>query len=1383
MLAETPTGGSSLEAGTHMEEATQFSLNVSKLKYSPPKNYLLEYEEGIYRFITSRSQYLASVLPKNQYGTYLSHINSNVKLEEISFVAEQGKITAILGPNKQERKTLINLIATKVINGEAEGDIVMQGVTDGTLSYSKHMAFVPRKSLYIPGLTYYEMIYYAAELRCSAYVTDKSSSWSIFIRKRVEEVLDIMDLQSCRSNVIPEYPVTRGEHGCELRRLNIATEIVTFPHLIAIEDPTLDLELPYALKIYGRLKLLARRGHAIVCTMDKPSSIVYSQLDHVVLIAGGYSITSVPAMSIESYFTDKDLGYSRRKGTDLIDFVYDIASGVERSTTRRVADSSFALHEKFEVSSYYKKPSVVDGFSYSALPTEQGLKYYGYKIDGPSLLAYRTYIALCRALRVKFREIEIIKKTFGSSILVGLVVGYLQWNQGSYGIYTMTIVQVPYPQTANITAVLFFISIFVFVQQALNVHVICKKFEQFRTEQLVKCTPTLSFVIATALSEGPFVVFSAFIFANLIYWMTSMNNGSDNYFYFCNVLVMVSLVGLSTTAMMTGVLRREFVVRDMYLLFSFLMVLISGFPFQLPGVRDYIADIAVINPTRWAFEALMKWKFGQHYEDGNYYITPFGFNTFNDGHVFEIQFNFIVFAIVVLVLSLLPKPNVLKRRDIYKNAIDTSRMSTDSFDGTNMPAPRTSEMVKPLLFTRESSIVSNKSRLSVTVSQQGESAVSRGGTVSFQNINYYLNDYSRGSKNSTKVLDNVSGQFDWGKLSMVLGSTGSGKSTLLRVLAGEKPTRNADVTGSLTVDNKEIDYSIPIYQRAAFVGINDDFHRDITVEETLTYAMMLRCYNRLGLKAVKENVDKTLEILQLDKVRKSKTKYLLRGERRRLSIGEEIVAGPSILFIDEPTTGLGELEESVMLRLFREMVNQDKTVIATLHQPSAKAYELFDTLLLLSKGQVIYHGPASDATKYFTSAPCKFVYANYNNPADFLMDLASNHVHDSTGSYVSTSELARAYSTSEIALKIANAHRVANNGRASGNSSNSSNPMRFSEIDSDKGVSDSSNIHYQQQSIAGMLLDYFYSFNRAAICETMFKVEILTYRSFKSLFARKKLLLGTIILHILLACILGWILGDSYGEIYNVTSFFAVGTLLLMIANIQLAYYMVVSQRIFLKENSRQLYNIFPHWVNHTLPVTLLKIVNAAIYAAITRNILNLDDDPDVAGFYYYSTMASVVCAFYIAECIISFTPDVRVAYLSIPAVAFSHFTFSGLFIKYQSLPSWLAPWMPSVSIIRWALQGEFINEFDPQRCTISPECQTGACELCTFPTIEGNTVTYSTWDALLTLFGWGGKTKYFCASIIILWLVLYKVLAYIGCGCSIVYFRRSNQVKYDIDE
>lgn len=1376
---------SSLEAGTNKEEeAISFSLNVSKLKYTPPKNHLLEYEESFYQSITKTSKYLASIWPKNQYGTYLSKINSNVKLEEISFVAEQGKITAILGPNKQERKTLINLIATKVINGEAEGDIVMQGVSNGSLNYSKHMAFVPRKSLYIPGLTYYEMIYYAAELRCIALVTGKSSlSWGVFIRKRVEEVLDIMDLQSCRNNIIPEYPVTRGEHGCELRRLNIATEIVTFPQLIAIEDPTLDLELSYALKIYSRLKLLAQRGHAIICTMDKPSSILYNQLDHVVLIAGGYSIASVPATSLESYFTDKDLGYTRRKGTDLLDFVYDIASGVERSTTRRVADAPFTLHEKFELSSYYKKPCVINGFSYSALPNEHGQKCFGYKIDGPSILAYRTYIALCRALRVKFREIEIIKKTFGSSILIGLAVGYLQWNQGSYGVYTMTIVQVPYPETANVTAVLFFISIFVFVQQALNVHVICKKFEQFRTEQLVKCTPTLSFVVATALSEGPFVVFSAFIFANLIYWMTSMNYGRDNYFYFCNVLVMVSLVGLSTTAMMTGVLRREFVVRDMYLLFSFLMVLVSGFPFQLPGIRGYIADIATINPTRWAFEALMKWKFGQHYEDGDYYIAPFGFNNFNDGHIFEIQFNFIVFAVVVLVLSLLPKPNLLKRKNVYTTAVDTSRMSSDSFDGTNMPAPRTSEMVKPLLFTRESSIVSNKSRLSVTVSQQGESAVSRGGTVSFQNINYYLNDYRRGSKNSTKILDNVSGQFDWGKLSMILGSAGSGKSTLLRVLSGEKPTRNADVTGSLTIDNKEIDYSVPIYQRAAFVGVNDDFHRDITVEEALTYAVMLRCYNRLGLKVVKENVDKTLEILQLDKVRNSKTKYLLRGERRRLSIGEEIVSGPSILFIDEPTTGLGEVEESLMLRLFREMVNQDKTVVATLHLPSAKAYELFDTVLLLSKGQVIYHGPASDAIKYFTTAPCKFQYANYNNPADFLMDLSSNHAQDSTGACVNTNELARVYSTSDIALKIANAHRLATNSRTSGASNNSGNPMRFSEIDSDKSMSNSHNIHYHQQSIGAMLLDYLYSFNSAGFHETIFKVEILTSRSFKSLFARKKLLLGTVVLHILLACILGWILGDSYGEIYNVTSFFAVGTLLLMIANIQLAYYMVVSQRIFLKENSRQLYNIFPHWVNHTLPLTLVKIVNAAIYAAITRSILNLDDNTEVAGFYYFSTMASVVCSFYIAECIISFNPDVRVAYLTIPAVAFSHFTFSGLFIKYQSLPSWLAPWMPSVSIIRWALQGEFINEFDPQRCTISPACKSGGCDLCTFPTIEGNSVTYSTWGALLTLFGWGGKTKHFCASIIILWLVIYKLVSYIGCGVSIVNFRRGNQVKNSHEE
>ena len=125
-----------------------------------------------------------------------------------------------------------------------------------------------------------------------------------------------------------------------------------------------------------------------------------------------------------------------------------------------------------------------------------------------------------------------------------------------------------------------------------------------------------------------------------------------------------------------------------------------------------------------------------------------------------------------------------------------------------------------------------------------------------------------------------------------------------------------------------------------------------------------------------------------------KTKHLNQGQLKRLSIAEEIVHGPKLLYIDEPTTGISLAEASVLLLTFREMVNNDRTVVMTSHQPHAESFKLFDTLMLLSKGRVIYWGNAKDAINFFVTSPFAYKFENYLNPADFLTDISGGHLAD-----------------------------------------------------------------------------------------------------------------------------------------------------------------------------------------------------------------------------------------------------------------------------------------------------------------------------------------------------------------------------------------------------
>lgn len=125
-----------------------------------------------------------------------------------------------------------------------------------------------------------------------------------------------------------------------------------------------------------------------------------------------------------------------------------------------------------------------------------------------------------------------------------------------------------------------------------------------------------------------------------------------------------------------------------------------------------------------------------------------------------------------------------------------------------------------------------------------------------------------------------------------------------------------------------------------------------------------------------------------------KVSQLTKGEYKRLCIAEEMVNGPKLLYVDEPTTGVSLLEVSVLLLCFREMVNADRTVVTTIHQPTADTFKLFDTLMLLSKGRVLFFGKPDDAVNFFVQSPHQYDSSQYKNPAEFVADISAGHLPD-----------------------------------------------------------------------------------------------------------------------------------------------------------------------------------------------------------------------------------------------------------------------------------------------------------------------------------------------------------------------------------------------------
>lgn len=437
------------------------------------------------------------------------------------------------------------------------------------------------------------MIRFALELRVDHKVVN--------IDERVEDVLTIMNLHRCKHKPIPEYPHHRGDAGCELRRLSIALEIAHLPPLIVIDEPTLDFEPVISVQVMKCLKTLTQRGHIVICSMEKPSIPEFGLIDRVIMLTEGYTIFSGRPSALETHFCSSEMGYVRRKDAELVTFALDICSGVERPNTMRMAEAPAIMQEKFEASNLFVSPSLANASTDAHAFTPEFFKGLGLlaHVQRPAVQVRRFMVVLRRSIVTKFKDIRSLRAYFMAAFVLSSFIGYLQYGQGDYGNYCVTIIGVPYQNTTNVGSLIFFISLFTQAFFFVDAHVYCQKLQLFRYEQATGCGNALSFFFSTALSEAPFVLLFGFCFGNVLFNMAKLYGPTDDYGYFISVVIMSCLVGASTAVMFCALFKKELAVRDMFFLSLAIVVLLSGFPFTQPNMPNYIITFSQVIPTRY----------------------------------------------------------------------------------------------------------------------------------------------------------------------------------------------------------------------------------------------------------------------------------------------------------------------------------------------------------------------------------------------------------------------------------------------------------------------------------------------------------------------------------------------------------------------------------------------------------------------------------------------------------------------------------------------------------------------------------------------------------------------------------------------------------------
>lgn len=239
-----------------------------------------------------------------------------------------------------------------------------------------------------------------------------------------------------------------------------------------------------------------------------------------------------------------------------------------------------------------------------------------------------------------------------------------------------------------------------------------------------------------------------------------------------------------------------------------------------------------------------------------------------------------------------------------------------------------------------------------------------------------------------KILTNVSGSASGGHLCCVMGPSGAGKTSLLNVLSGRRANdgSNIRVTGDISVGGAKIDPT-EFKGNLAYVMQQDALVPTATPREALGFSASLR----LGVSGLEKDdlIQSMIEDLQLLDCADTMLSECSGGERKRTSVGVELIIKPMLVFCDEPTSGLDSESALSCVNLLRFIATQrDAAVLCTIHQPSSKVFGIFDHVIILKDGRVLFQGKTQDIATHFGAAG--YALPLHHNPADFVMDISVN---------------------------------------------------------------------------------------------------------------------------------------------------------------------------------------------------------------------------------------------------------------------------------------------------------------------------------------------------------------------------------------------------------
>ncbi|OLY79963.1 ATP-binding cassette sub-family G member 2 [Smittium mucronatum] len=528
------------------------------------------------------------------------------------------------------------------------------------------------------------------------------------------------------------------------------------------------------------------------------------------------------------------------------------------------------------------------------------------------------------------------------------------------------------------------------------------------------------------------------------------------------------------------------------------------------------------------------------------------------------------------------------------------------------------------------------------------------------------------------ILDQITGSFSPGRLTAILGPSGSGKTSLLNLLSGR--ISSGKVEGNIWLNGRKADSgSLGLVSR--FISQDDVMLSTMTVKEVIEMAINFRV-SGITPEELSIRTKEAITTLELDKCQNTLigdtiTKGISGGERKRTSIAMEMATDSSILFLDEPTSGLDMYTSSLVVKLLRYISRSGQTVVSVIHQPSSDIFKMFDDIVLLSEGKIVYFGPQEELVDYFSKLG--FQCPNYTNPADFVF----TDVLNLNEAEIEQMKLEK-FSGSKSDYRVLKINDLAEKWK---------NSDQYEVI---------------KERVEGPILDSLNQFNFTSSVSAYRQFTLLCKRSIKDVFRNKLVLRARLIQAIAISLIMGIVFYKSNTKSAStlIQNFF--GSLFFGIVGqfIPVAISVLSTfgsgKFVFQREYQNGYYKTRPYFLAKILIELPVQIICPIIFSAISYFMIGYRG---VFAKFLIHTAAMILLSltsFSIGIFASTFFDDLSVALAILPLLLIIPMIFSGFLVNSGDTMSWIG-WLQWISPIKYAftiaatnqLRGYTVNGID----------------------------------------------------------------------------------------